>query len=87
MNTQNARVTIKEAAALTGVSERTVRRWTRAGFLTDIVYGPVGSTVPATYDPAEVMEAREKWRQLILSRVGSMEVEASAEEPETDISG
>lgn len=65
MDTENARVTIEEAALLTGVSSRTVRRWSAAGLLTDIRYGPVGSTIPATYSREEVLAAPEAWADIV----------------------
>ena len=54
MNTDNARITRKEAALLAGVSERTINRWSAEGLIT-VRYG--GWREPATYDPAEVLRA------------------------------
>lgn len=54
MNTDNTRVTRKEAAALAGVSVRTISRWSAEGLITPR-YGSWRE--PATYDRAEVLRA------------------------------
>ena len=52
-----ARVPTREAAALAGVSERTIKRWAAAGRLT-VQYRRLGErAVCATYDVAEVRAA------------------------------
>ena len=67
MDTETTRITRAEAAALAGVSQRTIHRWGAARLLTP-QYGPVGSTEPATYDPAEVEAAAAAWKARILER-------------------
>jgi len=60
MNTESARITRKQAAVLAGVSDRTVSRWSALGWITP-QHAPVGSREPSTYDPAEVLAAKERW--------------------------
>lgn len=65
MNTQTTRVTLVQAAALAGVSTRTVLRWKAAGLLA-VEYPsllPSGATAPATYDPEEVRNAAGLWKE------------------------
>lgn len=52
MDTENTRVTRKEAALLAGVSERTINRWSAEELIT---VRHNGWRKPATYDPAEVL--------------------------------
>lgn len=59
MDTQNTRITRAQAAALAGVSVRTISRWSAAGKLT--VERDPGFRKPATYDRAEVLRASGKW--------------------------
>lgn len=61
MDTQSTRVTREQAAKLAGVSPRQINRWSAAGLLRDITYGPPGSVTPATYDPEEVLRAAREW--------------------------
>lgn len=61
MDTQNARVTREQAAKLAGVSPRQINRWSAAGLLRDVVHGPPGSVIPATYDREEVLRAVQEW--------------------------
>lgn len=60
MDTEDARVTLKEAAALVGVSTRTVSRWSAAGLIA-VERGPSGSHEPATYSRREVEEVARAW--------------------------
>lgn len=55
MDTENARVTRKEAARLAGVTQRTINRWSAAGIIR--VHRPHGPWGPAEYDTAEVLRA------------------------------
>lgn len=74
MNTENARLTRKEAAELAGVSERTINRWGAAGVL-GVQRPPSGSREPATYD-----------RTLVLSIAARSRRAVTLELPEPDIS-
>jgi hypothetical protein len=55
MDTENARVTRKEAARIAGVTQRTVNRWSAAGLIT--AHRPHGPWGPAEYDLTEVLRA------------------------------
>jgi phage terminase Nu1 subunit (DNA packaging protein) len=55
MDTENARITRKEAAELVGVSERTINRWSAKGLLG--VRRDRQFRKPATYDRAKVIAA------------------------------
>lgn len=61
MDMENARVTRREAAALAGVSERTINRWSAEELIT---VQRNGWRLPATYDPAEVLRAAGRNRNL-----------------------
>ena len=74
MDTENARVTRKEAAELVGVSERTINRWSAKGLLG--VRRDRRFRKPATYDRAKVI--------VTALRAGRIE---DLPLPETDISG
>lgn len=71
MDTETAHVTCAQAAALAGVSMRTIRRWRAAGLLN--VTRPDGPWGTAMYDLNQVRKAA-KMQDLALP-------------PETDISG
>lgn len=58
MDTENTRITRKEAALLAGVSVRTISRWTAEGVLPARYTGK--RAVPVDYDPAEVLRAAGK---------------------------
>lgn len=58
MDTENTRVTRKEAALLAGVSVRTISRWSAEGVLRARYTGR--RAVPVDYDPAEVLRAAGK---------------------------
>ena len=55
MNTENTRVTRKEAAELAGVSERTILRWVSRGLLK--VHRPDGPWGRSEYDSSQVLAA------------------------------
>lgn len=55
MDTENARVTRKEAALLAGVSERTINRWSAMGLIA--VHRPNGPWGAAEFDRTEVLRA------------------------------
>lgn len=58
---ENTRVSTREAAAMAGVSERTIKRWAAAGRI-GVRYERTGNrSVGATYDPGEV-RAQERRR-------------------------
>jgi predicted site-specific integrase-resolvase len=73
MNTENARVTRKEAAVLAGVSERTINRWSARGLVR--VWRDPDFRLPATYDRAQIMAVAAGARRVV-----------TLELPETDIS-
>lgn len=74
MDTQNTRVTRAQAAALAGVTERTVNRWSAQGRIR--VWRPNGPWGPAEYDAREVLAAADR----------TAELAALLNQPETDIS-
>lgn len=53
MDTENARVTRKEAALLAGVTERTINRWAERGLVR--VTRPAGPWGTAQYDREDVL--------------------------------
>ena len=61
MSTQNARVTRKEAAALAGVTPRTINRWSANG---DIRVWWSGWPAAAEYDREEVLARANRGRSL-----------------------
>lgn len=58
MDTETTRVTREQAAALAGVSMRTINRWSAKGLLK--VKRDRKFRKPATYDPVEVLRAAGK---------------------------
>ena len=74
MNTENARITRKEAAELAGVTERTINRWSARRLLK--THRPDGPWGLAYYDREEVLNAALRTT-----------VDVPLPEPETDISG
>lgn len=67
MDTTNTRVTRVQAAALAGVSVRTISRWSAEGLITP---ERGGWREPATYDPGEVLRAAGRNRDLALLAEG-----------------
>lgn len=61
MDTEDTRVTIKEAADLAGVKPRTINRWSAAGHLT--VERPNGPYGAATYSRLEVLRVSGRRRK------------------------
>lgn len=78
MDTENTRITRREAAELAGVTERTINRWKARGLLSAVHSPPLphGGTGPAYYDREEVLNAALRTT-----------VDVPLPEPETDISG
>jgi predicted site-specific integrase-resolvase len=74
MDTENARVTRREAAELAGVSERTINRWSERGLIR--VWHDPKFRAPAQYDAQEVLTAALRTT-----------VDVPLPPPETDISG
>lgn len=62
MDTSRTRITRKEAAALAGVSERTINRWSAAGDIR--VWRDSGFRRPAEYDRREVLARASRGRDL-----------------------
>lgn len=58
MDTENARVTRKEAAELAGVAERTINRWAQRGLLK--VHRPDGPWGLAYFDAEEVLRVQSR---------------------------
>jgi hypothetical protein len=58
MDTENTRVTRAQAAALAGVTERTINRWSAEGRIG--VWRPAGPWGPAEYDAREVLAAASR---------------------------
>lgn len=58
MDTSDTRVTRAQAAALVGVSARTISRWAAAGLITP---QRGGWRDPATYSRIEVLKAAGRW--------------------------
>jgi len=62
MDTENTRVTRAQAAALAGVTERTINRWSAEGRIQ--VWRPNGPWRPAEYDAREVLAAASRTAEL-----------------------
>lgn len=62
MDTENTRVTRAQAAALAGVTERTINRWSAEGRIG--VRRPNGPWGPAEYDAREVLAAASRTAEL-----------------------
>lgn len=56
MNTEDTRITLKQAAELAGVRTRTINRWSAKELIT-VERGPSGSQEPATYSRLEILAA------------------------------